>query len=136
MANYLLDTNHLSPLVTKGHRLRDRILLQLSRSDGLGIAVPALTEVLYGILLTPRAQENVQEWERFQESFTYYQIDRSDAEKAANLQVALRKSGRQLATVDALIATVAVRYDLTLLTSDKDFLAVPGLRQENWLITS
>ena len=116
--------------------MRDRILLQLSRSDGLGIAVPALTEVLYGILLTPRAQENVQEWERFQESFTYYQIDRSDAEKAANLQVALRKSGRQLATVDALIATVAVRYDLTLLTSDKDFLAVPGLRQENWLITS
>ncbi|MFI5458012.1 MAG: type II toxin-antitoxin system VapC family toxin [Isosphaerales bacterium] len=36
--------------------------------------------------------------------------------------------------VDALIAVVAIRYDLVLLTSDNDFARVPNLEQENWLI--
>ena len=34
---------------------------------------------------------------------------------------------------DALIAAVALRRDLTLLTTDGDFAAVPGLLCENWL---
>lgn len=33
----------------------------------------------------------------------------------------------------SLIAAVALRYDLTLLTTDKDFSAIPQLKQENWL---
>jgi len=60
-------------------------------------------------------------------------LDETDALDAAALQVALRRQGRQLATVDALIATVTLRYDLTLLTTDGDFVAVPTLRVENWL---
>lgn len=36
-------------------------------------------------------------------------------------------------TVDALIAAVALRYDLTLLTADQDFTAISPLKQENWL---
>ncbi|RIK38099.1 MAG: hypothetical protein DCC55_22160 [Chloroflexi bacterium] len=39
-----------------------------------------------------------------------------------------------MTTVDALIAALALRYELTLLTTDKDFWAVPGLRMENWLV--
>lgn len=34
--------------------------------------------------------------------------------------------------IDSLIAVVAVRNDLVLLTTDRDFLAVPNLKQENW----
>ena len=60
-------------------------------------------------------------------------LDETDALEAAALQVALRRQGRQLATVDALIATVALRYDLTLLTIDGDFMPVPTLRVESWL---
>ena len=41
--------------------------------------------------------------------------------------------GRQLAMVNALIATVALRYDLTLLTTDNDFAPVSGLRVATWL---
>jgi predicted nucleic acid-binding protein len=32
------------------------------------------------------------------------------------------------------VAVVALRYNLTLLTKDKDFLAVPNLQQANWLV--
>ena len=62
-----------------------------------------------------------------------YVPDEWDAESAADLQLALRRRGRQLETVDSLIAVVTLRYGLILLTTDKDFQAVPGLPQENWL---
>lgn len=91
MTNYLLDTNHLSPLVTPGHPLRDRLLQQYQAHDQFSIAVPALTEMLYGIRILPRAQRNLQEWQKFSGLFTYYDVGKEDAERAADLQVILRQ---------------------------------------------
>ncbi len=134
MANYLLDTNHLSPLVTLSHPLRQRFLKQQRQGNSFSLAVPALTELLFGLQTLPRARQNLTEWKRLLSGLTVYNLDHLDAEQAANLQVFLRKRGWQLGTVDALIAAVALRYDLILLTTDKDFSAIPQLKQENWLI--
>jgi predicted nucleic acid-binding protein len=133
MVRYLLDTNHLSPLVTVGHRLRDRVLSSLGSGNEFAIPVPVLAEFLFGVRMTTRAIVNLKEWERLHDSFGYYRIGRSEAEGAAELQVTLRHTGWQLATVDALIATVALRNKLTLLTADGDFSSIAQLQQENWL---
>ena len=111
MSGYLLDTNHLSPLVTLGHPLRDRILLLTGQGGAFAIPAPALTEFLFGIILLPRGQQNLAEWARLASSFTYLDVTRRDAEHAAHLQVALRRQGWQLGTVDALIASIALRND-------------------------
>lgn len=59
MARYLLDTNHLSPLVTVGHRLRNRVLAGLANGDEFAIPVPALAEFLFGIrIVVHLPQEN------------------------------------------------------------------------------
>jgi predicted nucleic acid-binding protein len=133
MAEYLLDTNHLSPFVTLDHPLRQIIIKRIGVGDTFGIATPALTEFLFGIQTLPRAATNLQEWQKFDNAFDYYDIRRDDAERAATLQLGLRRRGRQLHTVDALIAAIALRYQLTLLTTDQDFQAVVGLAQQNWL---
>ena len=65
MAEYLLDTNHLSPLVTLEHPLRERILLRMQAGDTFSIPSPALNEFLFGISVLPRAKQNLEEWERF-----------------------------------------------------------------------
>lgn len=132
MTEYLLDTNHISPLVTPGHSLRVKILSQLEASEQFSIATPALHEFLFGIGLIPRATENFEAWEKLKGLFKYYDVDQSIAEQAAHLRVALRQQGRQLEAIDSLIAVIAVRYQVILLTTDKDFQAVPGLRYENW----
>lgn len=49
------------------------------------------------------------------------QPDRDDHIGAAALRNACRQSGVQLGTIDALLAQLAIRHDLTLLTTDKDF---------------
>ena len=131
---YLLDTNHAAALVTLGHPLRQRDLSRLQAGDAFAITVPIVAETLYGIGLLPRAAQNLAEWARLRPSLACFIPDEDDAENAAALQRSLRRQGWQLETVDAFIAVVALRYDLVLLTSDKDFAPVPNLKQENWLI--
>ncbi len=133
MAAYLLDTNHASPLVTTGHPLRQRVLQHLDAGDTFAICLPMLAELLFGIGILPRAAQNRVEWTRLQAFFPCFIPDVTDATSAADLQIALRRQGRQLATNDALIAVLALRYDLVLLTSDADLEPVPQLRRENWL---
>jgi tRNA(fMet)-specific endonuclease VapC len=133
MSNYLLDTNHASPLVTLGHPLRQRVLQRLDKGDSFAICVPGLTETLFGIGILPRRVQNLAEWERLKPMLPCYIPDGVDAEFAAELQISLRRQGWQLDTVDALIATIALRHDLILLTTDGDFQAVPHLQYENWL---
>jgi predicted nucleic acid-binding protein/antitoxin component of MazEF toxin-antitoxin module len=84
---------------------------------------------------SPAPDYTWQEWDRMWAEFEaeLKALDRADAAQAARLQVDLRRRGWQLGTVDALIATVALRYDLTLLTTDQDFSAIDGLKQENWM---
>lgn len=83
--------------------------------------------------MLPRAVQNLQELNYVRNLMNCYIPDEADAEAVAEIQIQLRRKGRQLETIDALIATVALRYKLTLLTADQDFEVVPGLLQQNWL---
>lgn len=49
------------------------------------------------------------------------QPDRDDHIAAAGIRNTCRRGGVQLGTIDALIARLCVRHELTLLTTDKDF---------------
>lgn len=129
MSSYLLDTNHVSPLVTGGHPLCRQFFQRLRGGDNFGISIPVIAEFLFGIGMTPKAVQNLQEWERLRPLVRLYIPNEQDAVSGAELQVKLRKRGRQIGTVDALIAAVALRYNLILLTTDRDFQAVPNLAQ-------
>lgn len=131
---YLLDSNHASPLVTLTHPLRQRILESVASDNLFFIALPVVTEVLFGIGMLPRARANLEIWQLLQKAFTVLGLTKDDAEFAARIQIEARSRGRQIATVDALIAAVALRDDLILLTTDKDFNAIPNLHVENWLV--
>jgi predicted nucleic acid-binding protein len=50
--------------------------------------------------------------------------DRRDHIDAAALRNLCRRAGVQIGTIDALIAQLCIRHDLTLLTTDKDFVRV------------
>jgi tRNA(fMet)-specific endonuclease VapC len=108
------------------------VLNAIADGDTFAINVPILAETLFGIRIMPRGVQNYEAWLQLQPQFQCHVPTAQDAERAAELQLNLRKQGRQLATVDALVAITALHYDLTLLTTDKDFDAVPGLRHENW----
>lgn len=54
-------------------------------------------------------------------SLPLIQPDREDHITAADLRNTCRKAGVQIGTIDALIAHLCIKHDLTLLSTDKDF---------------
>jgi len=76
-----------------------------------------LQELLQGF---SGAKAQTQIMERFA-ALPLLQPDRDDHIGAAALRNACRQAGVQIGTIDAVLAQLAIRHDLTLLTTDKDF---------------
>lgn len=76
-----------------------------------------LQELLQGFA-GPKAHAQV--LDRFK-ALPFVQPDRDDHIGAADLRNRCRRAGVQLGTIDALLAQLCIRHELTLLTTDKDF---------------
>jgi predicted nucleic acid-binding protein len=76
-----------------------------------------LQELLQGFA-GPRAKKDI--IDRFA-ALPLLVADRQDHVDAAELRNRCRRAGLQIGTIDALIAQLCVRHDLTLLTTDNDF---------------
>jgi len=76
-----------------------------------------LQELLQGFS-GPKAQAQIVE--RFA-ALPLLQPDRDDHINAAALRNICRRAGVQIGTVDALLAQLCIRHEVTLLTTDKDF---------------
>ncbi len=76
-----------------------------------------LQELLQGFL-GPRAGKEIVE--RFS-ALPMIVPDRQDHIDAAELRNSCRKKGVQLGTIDALLARLCIRYDMHMLTTDRDF---------------
>jgi predicted nucleic acid-binding protein len=76
-----------------------------------------LQELLQGFA-GPRARTRI--IERFA-ALPMLPPDRDDHIAAADLRNTCRRAGVQLGTIDALIARLCIRHDVTLLTTDNDF---------------
>ena len=77
-----------------------------------------LQELLQGFA-GPRARTDI--IERFS-SLPSLTPDRQDHMDAADLRNCCRRAGVQVGTIDALIAHLCIRHELTLLTTDNDFV--------------
>ena len=98
------------------HQLKDALLgSEVVVTTGL-----VLQELLQGFS-GPKARARI--IERFA-ALPLLQPDREDHIGAAGLRNTCRKAGAQIGTIDALIAQLCVRHDLTLLTTDQDFTHV------------
>ncbi|WP_164886697.1 type II toxin-antitoxin system VapC family toxin [Piscinibacter defluvii] len=76
-----------------------------------------LQELLQGFS-GPKAQSQI--IERFA-ALPLLQPDRDDHIGAAAIRNTCRQAGVQIGTIDALLAQLCVRHELTLLSTDKDF---------------
>jgi predicted nucleic acid-binding protein len=50
--------------------------------------------------------------------------DRNDHIEAAELRNRCRRKGVQIGTIDAVVAQLCIRHDLTMLTADRDFTRI------------
>lgn len=118
----LVDTSVWSLALRRDGSADTREVVALREAlDGADAVVTTglvLQELLQGFS-GPKAREAI--IERFG-ALPLIQPDRQDHVAAAEVRNACRRQGVQIGTIDALLVQLCGRYELTLLSSDKDFL--------------
>jgi tRNA(fMet)-specific endonuclease VapC len=133
MARYLFDTNHLSAAIDDEAGVRGRILGARQAGHRLGTCVPVLCELETGLERTRRREQNRRILRTLLRQIRIWPLDPPMARVYAEIYHDLRARGRVLSQVDMMLAALGRSLDATLLTDDRDFEALPGLRVENWL---
>lgn len=136
MAAYLLDTNHLGHAIRPVSPLRDRIRSAHRHGARFGTYVPALCELQVGILRTSNPARAGRSLRNLDDVLRIWPLDLEVVPLYAELYTEMRRRGRSLSPIDLLLAALAMRMKVTLLTTDRDFEAVTELTRENWLTTT
>lgn len=130
---YLLDTNTVSYIV------RGRSTKARARLDGLGsdeiacISVVSEAEIRYGLAKNPGAHSLRIAIEGFLTRIRVLNWGRNEAKAYGELRAKLGGAGKTLSNLDLLIAAQAIAVDAVLVTNDRAFSQVVGLRGlENW----
>ncbi|HZW34265.1 MAG TPA: type II toxin-antitoxin system VapC family toxin [Isosphaeraceae bacterium] len=133
MNGYLLDTNHLSDAIRPVSRVRERI--EQARRSGwrVGTCVPALCELEVALHRVGHRGPSRRTLGHLLTRVRIWPIDPEVAGHYGIIFHELRSRGRVLSQVDLILAALTRVMDLTLLTADQDFEALPDLRRENWL---
>jgi len=100
------------------HHPATQLLLGLLESDGdvytSGLVVQELLQGVSG----PRHRDEIIRRFRYLPALT---PDLDDHIRAAEIQAACRRGGIQIKTVDALLASLCIRWKLPMVTADRDF---------------
>jgi len=120
---YLLDTNIVIELFAKNQHAIKLI-------DGLGDVRSCdvvLGELFYGAHNSERKQDNLLKVARFASQFPIINTDRTSAEIYGLIKSSLKSQGKPAPDNDIWIAAIAKQHDLTVVTRDAHFSAMPGV---------
>ncbi len=128
---YLLDTNTVS-YVIKGNfpQVRERLLNVPIHEVGISVITEA--ELLFGVARLPQATKLgivVEEFLRRVEVLTW---DSAAARHYARLRAALEEHGEPMGNLDLMIAAQSLAVGTILVSNDRVFRRVKGLRIEDW----
>ena len=130
--SFLLDTNHLSAHLRRPSGLAHRFFQHSGRLYTPSIALAELYVWAYRRPDSTEALASIRTMLFHEVSVVDYSND--CANEFGRIRVELRRQGMEVPTVDLMIASVAIVFDLTLVTHNtSDFKNIPGLRLEDWL---
>jgi len=128
---YLLDTNTASYAI-KGNIPRVRQRLQKVASSDIAISAVTEAELRFGLAKYPEATRLkivVEEFLRFAEIRSW---DSDAAHHYAVVRAAAEREGRPIGSLDMMIAAHALALGAVLVTGDRVFRRVAGLKIEDW----
>lgn len=131
MVRYLLDTNTASYAI-KGNvaRVRERLLSKPMAEIGISVVTEA--ELRFGVARLPAAIRLKALVEEFLLRVEVLPWTSKAAHHYAQIRAALEGSGKPMGNMDMLIAAHALAVEAVLVTHDRVFRRVKGLRIEDW----
>jgi tRNA(fMet)-specific endonuclease VapC len=133
MRRYLLDTGAAGDYLARRNQVFSRARQEVAQGNRMGICVPVLGELYYGIELSASRDKNLQRLRRDLPTLTIWPFNEAAAAEFGRLAAELRRRGRPMQQIDIQIAAIALSLgNCTVISGDSDLAAVPGLAVENW----
>jgi tRNA(fMet)-specific endonuclease VapC len=128
---YLLDTNTVSYII-KGNVPRVRERLMKAPMAQVAISVITEAELRFGVVRRPEAARLKIAVEEFLLRVAILPWDSEAAKRYAQIRAALEGAGEPMGNLDMMIAAQALAAGMVLVTSDRAFRRVKGLKMEDW----
>jgi tRNA(fMet)-specific endonuclease VapC len=129
---YLLDTN----IITYLQRGNENVINKITNTfiDELSVCTIVLAECFYGAYHHPtRSKEQIEYYIKYFQNLDVYDFDIKAALEYAKIRNELTKSGKLIADMDLMIASICIANDLVLVTNNtKDFVRIKNLKLEDW----
>lgn len=127
---YMLDTNMVSHLIKGDHNVRNNVIA-VPISD-LAISVITEGELLFGLAKKPDAKKLSIVVHEFLIRVDVLPWDSAAAACYGTLRADLQRKGRIVGNLDLLIAAHALSLGIVLITHDRAFSQIDGLKIEDW----
>jgi tRNA(fMet)-specific endonuclease VapC len=124
----ILDTNALSALFDGDPGLK----VVIDKADRICLPVVVLGEYRFGLLGSRRRREAEADLERFQAIANVLMVDTETVRPYANISHQLKHAGKPIPANDMWIAALAIQHGLPIVSKDKHFDRVPGVRRIGW----
>ena len=133
MSGFLLDTNVISELVRPRPNHGVTSWIESTDESLLYISVLTLGEIRKGITLLAdrRRRASLESWldhdliVRF--SGRILPIDQPVTDRWGRMSAVAKRTGHPLPVIDGLLAATAIHVDMTLVSRDESYSAIPGL---------
>ena len=133
MRRYLLDSGIAGHFINSRHGVRRRVQEEVRRGNTIGICVPVLGELYFGVEKSETREKNYRLLVLGLSHLRVWPFTNEAAAEYGRLAAELRRIGRPMQQIDIQIAAIALTLgNCTVVTTDSDLAAVPGLRTENW----
>jgi tRNA(fMet)-specific endonuclease VapC len=130
MTRYMLDTNIVSHLL----RAHPAVVARVTAAPMATLCLSAITgaELMYGLAKRPGAERLARAVDELLRRVEVLPWAPSAMVGYGQLRAGLEGQGQPMGALDLLIAAHALDADAVLVTNDKAFGRVPGLRVEDW----
>ena len=133
MSRFLLDTGPAQKFVSKDPVVTRIAKERRMRGDVIGICIPVLGELWSGVEGSNSRDLNAQRLLNQLSRLVLWPYDKPAAAEFGRIFTLLKKMGRPMQQVDIQIAAIAMTLgSCTVVTTDSDLSAVPGLSVESW----
>jgi tRNA(fMet)-specific endonuclease VapC len=133
LRRFLLDTGIAGDFIDRRRGVFEQARHEIARGNPVGIGIPVLAELAFGVELSTSRDRNMQRLRTALHAWKVWPFDDNAAFEYARLAAELRRIGRPMQQIDIMIAAIARSLgNCTVVSSDSDLAAVPGLAVENW----
>ena len=134
MTRFLLDTGMAADYINRRRGVYQRARDAVSQGHRLGIGLPVLAELWYGIENSSTRDRNAERLRRVLPDLVVWPLTEQAAEAYGRIAADLTRRGRPIGKIDMLIAAIALSLgNTTVVSGDSDLTAVPGLTVQNWV---